>query len=380
MAEALVADYNVSATIPQVNMAGAEFQSHMDNRDACNGIHCKCEMSFSAPAHDSADSINDDGGGKITVQVSERTDDGSTPVSGDSGLPRSPFSPLGVDQNDSSTAECMELEPVEINCRAFSPCSNERSPSPSLELADRDAYRSGTNRKDPALLTDKQLDEIYRSYRMPSPVSRLGMDTPDRNQHGKESLDGDPDDNTSSKRARRSHSTLQQRRFTPRSYKQTQPGENFKDMIFSSENPTPASAHDLGRQISQVIVPSTSTAISMQLVFSPAAFDSGMEVLFSTLRGDVSGPEAASVKDRGRNRSHVRTVDKKRTSELQPLNRRRGSERFSNREDMLLVQLKEEKCLTWDDITRRFPGRSKGTLQVRYSTKLKRTLRRSRKS
>lgn len=44
--------------------------------------------------------------------------------------------------------------------------------------------------------------------------------------------------------------------------------------------------------------------------------------------------------------------------------------RFSPEEDELLRQLKGDG-LPWDEISDRFPGRSKGTLQVRYSTKLK---------
>lgn len=45
--------------------------------------------------------------------------------------------------------------------------------------------------------------------------------------------------------------------------------------------------------------------------------------------------------------------------------------RFSTEENKLLLQLKGEKGLTWDEISEHFPERSKGTLQVHYSTKLK---------
>jgi hypothetical protein len=47
--------------------------------------------------------------------------------------------------------------------------------------------------------------------------------------------------------------------------------------------------------------------------------------------------------------------------------------RFSLGEDALLVELKETKNLTWKQIADFFPGRSSGTLQVRYCTKLKAT-------
>jgi hypothetical protein len=45
--------------------------------------------------------------------------------------------------------------------------------------------------------------------------------------------------------------------------------------------------------------------------------------------------------------------------------------RFSHEDDILLLRLKGEEGLSWDEISERFPERSKGTLQVHYSTKLK---------
>ncbi|KAL1297567.1 hypothetical protein AAFC00_006134 [Neodothiora populina] len=45
--------------------------------------------------------------------------------------------------------------------------------------------------------------------------------------------------------------------------------------------------------------------------------------------------------------------------------------KFTREEDALLVELKETKDLTWKQIADFFPGRSSGTLQVRYCTKLK---------
>jgi hypothetical protein len=44
--------------------------------------------------------------------------------------------------------------------------------------------------------------------------------------------------------------------------------------------------------------------------------------------------------------------------------------KFSREDDILLLRLKGEG-LSWDEISDRFPERSKGTLQVHYSTKLK---------
>lgn len=45
--------------------------------------------------------------------------------------------------------------------------------------------------------------------------------------------------------------------------------------------------------------------------------------------------------------------------------------KFTREDDTLLVRLKETKNLTWKQIAEFFPGRSAGTLQVRYCTKLK---------
>ncbi len=55
-----------------------------------------------------------------------------------------------------------------------------------------------------------------------------------------------------------------------------------------------------------------------------------------------------------------------------PAPRPRGPKlKFSPDDDQLLVDLKENKNLTWKQIAEFFPGRSSGTLQVRYCTKLK---------
>jgi hypothetical protein len=55
-----------------------------------------------------------------------------------------------------------------------------------------------------------------------------------------------------------------------------------------------------------------------------------------------------------------------------PARRPRGPKlKFTAEDDGLLVDLKENKNLTWKQIADFFPGRSSGTLQVRYCTKLK---------
>ncbi|KAI9147967.1 pre-mRNA-splicing factor spp42 [Paramyrothecium foliicola] len=55
-----------------------------------------------------------------------------------------------------------------------------------------------------------------------------------------------------------------------------------------------------------------------------------------------------------------------------PAPRPRGPKlKFTPEDDQLLIELKEHKNLTWKQIADFFPGRSSGTLQVRYCTKLK---------
>ncbi|KAJ5036795.1 hypothetical protein NUH16_004674 [Penicillium rubens] len=48
-----------------------------------------------------------------------------------------------------------------------------------------------------------------------------------------------------------------------------------------------------------------------------------------------------------------------------------GPTRFLSKDDQLLIELKEERSLPWKRIAEYFPGRSEGSLQVRYSTRLK---------
>ncbi|KAF8863092.1 hypothetical protein BDZ45DRAFT_575661, partial [Acephala macrosclerotiorum] len=55
--------------------------------------------------------------------------------------------------------------------------------------------------------------------------------------------------------------------------------------------------------------------------------------------------------------------------------------KFTLEDDALLVDLKENKSLTWKQIADFFPGRTAGTLQVRYCTKFKAgTVQRTEKS
>ena len=45
--------------------------------------------------------------------------------------------------------------------------------------------------------------------------------------------------------------------------------------------------------------------------------------------------------------------------------------KFTLEDDALLLDLKEKHEMTWKKISEFFPGRTSGTLQVRYCTKLK---------
>lgn len=56
----------------------------------------------------------------------------------------------------------------------------------------------------------------------------------------------------------------------------------------------------------------------------------------------------------------------------EPAQRPKGPKlKFTTEDDQLLIELKEQKNLTWKQIADFFPGRSSGTLQVRYCTRLK---------
>jgi hypothetical protein len=86
-------------------------------------------------------------------------------------------------------------------------------------------------------------------------------------------------------------------------------------------------------------------------------------------------PEPRGTSQRQGIARSVSSSSDRRDSELLPVQERAMSRparnsRFSSEDDILLLQLKGEG-LSWDEISERFPERSKGTLQVHYSTKLK---------
>jgi hypothetical protein len=92
-----------------------------------------------------------------------------------------------------------------------------------------------------------------------------------------------------------------------------------------------------------------------------------------TFSQDLPEPRGTSQRQ-GIARS-VSSSSDRRDSEQLPVQERAMSiparkVKFSREDDKLLLQLKEDG-LSWDEISDRFPERSKGTLQVHYSTKLR---------
>ncbi|RDL30225.1 uncharacterized protein BP5553_10503 [Venustampulla echinocandica] len=86
-------------------------------------------------------------------------------------------------------------------------------------------------------------------------------------------------------------------------------------------------------------------------------------------------PEPSRISQKQVIAKSVSSSSNRRDSERPPIQERAMSKlvrnsRFSSEDDDLLLQLKGEG-LSWDEISDRFPERSKGTLQVHYSTKLK---------
>ncbi|KAI9769197.1 MAG: hypothetical protein M1840_004326 [Geoglossum simile] len=56
---------------------------------------------------------------------------------------------------------------------------------------------------------------------------------------------------------------------------------------------------------------------------------------------------------------------------MSPKSPKREIKRFTTEDDQRLVDLKENKSMSWKQIAEFFPGRSAGSLQVRYCTKLR---------
>src|SRR5579862_8441639 len=62
---------------------------------------------------------------------------------------------------------------------------------------------------------------------------------------------------------------------------------------------------------------------------------------------------------------------RQRIADMSPKSPKGGVKKFTAEEDQRLLDLKENKSMPWKQIAEFFPDRSAGTLQVRYSTKLR---------
>ncbi|KAJ5651561.1 uncharacterized protein N7484_005284 [Penicillium longicatenatum] len=71
-------------------------------------------------------------------------------------------------------------------------------------------------------------------------------------------------------------------------------------------------------------------------------------------------------------RAQARRANEDSHSHEKPRRQASRSTRSISEADRLLIELKEQQGLSWKEIAKRFPGRSQGSLQVRYSTRLKR--------
>lgn len=101
----------------------------------------------------------------------------------------------------------------------------------------------------------------------------------------------------------------------------------------------------------------------------------GSKVVYCLTFSQELLPKPSGISQRQDIARSVSSSSDRRDSERSPvqehaISRPVRNSRFSSRDDELLLQLKGEG-LSWDEISDRFPERSKGTLQVHYSTKLK---------
>ncbi|KAF2875885.1 hypothetical protein BDV95DRAFT_284671 [Massariosphaeria phaeospora] len=139
------------------------------------------------------------------------------------------------------------------------------------------------------------------------------------------------------------------------------------------QNPLDQASDPYGQPQGNLPVPHTPQGYSLQPYPPPA----GPSSLPPTHHHHLPGPRPAKAP----------RMDESLTSPVQPHGppsmvgadgmpapapRPRGPKlKFTGEDDQLLVDLKEKKNLTWKQIADFFPGRSSGTLQVRYCTKLK---------
>jgi Myb-like DNA-binding domain len=136
-----------------------------------------------------------------------------------------------------------------------------------------------------------------------------------------------------------------------------------------SEEPLPTNgAVDSGPDVGAVsfCVAKESDAIFIHGFLPPKALESKIVFSFTISQDPLSQSSITACRHAGIHGSR----GKPPTLATHAPGRLGGRLPFSSEEDELLVRLKEEEGLSWDEIARHFPGRTKGTLAVRYSTKL----------
>ncbi|KFY10988.1 hypothetical protein V491_07382 [Pseudogymnoascus sp. VKM F-3775] len=145
---------------------------------------------------------------------------------------------------------------------------------------------------------------------------------------------------------------------------------NVKEASFAMANSSEVSAPKTGATSSDSPLESHEIPIRGSLTLQ--TFQSGIVYCLKFSQEELPFPldieqaqdviSSASSGDRDRERPHLRE---------QVVSRPGRHSTYSEDDDELLIQLKEKDKLPWDEIAEYFPERTKGTLQVHYSTKLR---------
>jgi hypothetical protein len=112
------------------------------------------------------------------------------------------------------------------------------------------------------------------------------------------------------------------------------------------------------------------TRVGHELFYSLDFRLSDIGTTVSTTGPSRSPRKLTNIQNRNRRHSSVVLIPSK-PSRAESSSRKAGS-RFTVRENKKLIRLKEAEGMCWQEISCHFPGRTTGTLQVHYCTKLKR--------